>query len=570
MITERVDDIPLLVAKLEESNLSQHLNRYFPDHGNWTGLDGGKLAVVFLTYVLSLGDHRLNHVESWAGERLFTLRHSLNAANLTQKDFTDDRLGSLMERFSDESKWDKFEADHNKEMLDIYDLRPSKEVVRLDALIVQSFRDQGEHFKRGYSKQHRADLPQLKVMVATVDPLSMPLSSVIVSGNKADDNLYQDVVKKLEKSMPKKQQLFVGDAKLSSTGNRAYLQNKEQFYLTPLSETQCSKEQLSAYLGNKPDKLTAVFGEAKTNDKKAPLKAHAFEQQEDIYCEDLDITWTERRIIVYSPSYSNQLNKKLDERKEVVEQKLKTLLEPKQGKKKWKNKAELEVSVTQLLKKYKLQKFIDVEVKENLSLRPVQKYRDRPARVKEELSFSLEVQVNEEALAAHRLKLGWRVYATNAPVTYLSTKEAVICYRQEYRIEHKFNELLNKITSLMPVYLKKDHRIKALIRLLLLALKFVSVIEYQVRQELENTEQKIKGLYVGNPGRATAKPTSKMILEAFKNITLVIMPIQNQIFIKISELKPIQQQLLKFLKISPSAYLGLEQVSFSDSHLGET
>ncbi|WP_299466594.1 transposase, partial [uncultured Microscilla sp.] len=295
-----------------------------------------------------------------------------------------------------------------------------------------------------------------------------------------------------------------------------------------------------------------------------------FEQQEDIYCEDLDITWTERRIIVYSPSYSNQLNKKLDERKEVVEQKLKTLLEPKQGKKKWENKAELEVSVTQLLKKYKLQKFIDVEVKENLSLKPVQKYRDRPARVKEELSFSLEVQVNEEALAAHRLKLGWRVYATNAPVTYLSTKEAVICYRQEYRIEHKFNELLNKITSLMPVYLKKDHRIKALIRLLLLALKFVSVIEYQVRQELENTEQKIKGLYVGNPGRATAKPTSKMILEAFKNITLVIMPIQNQIFIKISELKPIQQQLLKFLKISPSAYLGLEQVSFSDSHLGET
>ncbi|WP_299466726.1 transposase, partial [uncultured Microscilla sp.] len=172
--------------------------------------------------------------------------------------------------------------------------------VRLDALIVQSFRDQGANFKRGYSKQHRADLPQLKVMVATVDPLSMPLSSVIVSGNKADDNLYLDVVKKLEKGLPKKQQLFVGDAKLSSRGNRAYLQNKEQFYLTPLSETQCSKMQLSAYLDNKPDELTEVFGEAKTNDKKAPLKAHAFEQQEDIYCEDLDITWTERRIIVYS------------------------------------------------------------------------------------------------------------------------------------------------------------------------------------------------------------------------------------------------------------------------------
>ena len=182
----------------------------------------------------------------------------------------------------------------------------------------------------------------------------------------------------------------------------------------------------------------------------------------------------------------------------------------------------------------------------------------------------MEIQINEEALAAHRLKLGWRVYATNAPTTYLSTKEAIICYRQEYRIEHKFNELLNKITSLMPVYLKKDHRVKALIRLLLLALKFVSVIEYQVRQELEKSGQKIKELYAGNPGRATDKPTSKMILEAFKNITLVIMPVQNQVIIKISELKPIQQQLLQLLKINPNLYSKLEQVSFSEFDLGET
>ena len=298
---------------------------------------------------------------------------------MTEKDFTDDRLGSLMDRFSDESKWDKFEGEHNKEMIDTYDLTTSKEAIRLDALIVQSFRDQGENFKRGHSKQHRADLPQLKVMVATVDPLSMPLSSVIVSGNKADDTLYLDVVKKLEKSMPKKQQLFVGDAKLGSTGNRAYLQSKEQFYLTPLSEIQCSKEQLSAYLENKPDKLTEVFGETKTSDKKALLKATAFEQQENIYCKDLKVAWTERRIVVYSPSYADQLNKKLNENKEEVEMKLKTFLEPKQGKKKWKKKTEIEVAAVQLLKKYKLQKFIHVEVKESLSLRPVQKYRDRPA-----------------------------------------------------------------------------------------------------------------------------------------------------------------------------------------------
>ena len=54
MITERVDDIPLLVAELEKSKLSEYLNHHFPDHGNWNGLDGGKATVGFLTYVLSL------------------------------------------------------------------------------------------------------------------------------------------------------------------------------------------------------------------------------------------------------------------------------------------------------------------------------------------------------------------------------------------------------------------------------------------------------------------------------------------------------------------------------------
>ena len=53
MITERVDDIPLLIAELEKSELSHYLDQYFPDHGNWQGLSGGKVAVGFLTYLLS-------------------------------------------------------------------------------------------------------------------------------------------------------------------------------------------------------------------------------------------------------------------------------------------------------------------------------------------------------------------------------------------------------------------------------------------------------------------------------------------------------------------------------------
>jgi len=38
MITERVDDIPLLLTELQKSSLTELLNEHFPDHGNWQGL----------------------------------------------------------------------------------------------------------------------------------------------------------------------------------------------------------------------------------------------------------------------------------------------------------------------------------------------------------------------------------------------------------------------------------------------------------------------------------------------------------------------------------------------------
>ena len=122
----------------------------------------------------------------------------------------------------------------------------------------------------------------------------------------------------------------------------------------------------------------------------------------------------------------------------------------------------------------------------------------------------------------------------------------------------------------MPVYLNKPNRIKALIRLLLIALKYVSLIQMQVRQKLENTKQTLKELYPGNPGRKTDKPTNKMLLKAFEYITLVIIPLENQTIIKLTQLKPIQLQILSLLDLSPIIYHKLNQMSFYDLDLGET
>ena len=74
IISERVDDIPLLLAQQERMGVRSLLDESFPAHGNWVGLSLGWVAELWLTHILSEADHRLNHVEPWAEQRLHTLR----------------------------------------------------------------------------------------------------------------------------------------------------------------------------------------------------------------------------------------------------------------------------------------------------------------------------------------------------------------------------------------------------------------------------------------------------------------------------------------------------------------
>ena len=122
----------------------------------------------------------------------------------------------------------------------------------------------------------------------------------------------------------------------------------------------------------------------------------------------------------------------------------------------------------------------------------------------------------------------------------------------------------------MPVFLKKEHRIVALTKLMLLALKFVSLIQHKVRKQLQKTGQYLKELFPGNPGRKTNQPTTEMLLKAFNDISMVIMPTQDTFVLKMAKLKQIQLKILELLNISPDIYLGLERISFFNSDFIET
>jgi transposase len=103
-------------------------------------------------------------------------------------------------------------------------------------------------FQHGHSKDHRPDLPQLKVMMSALDPMGMPVATQVVSGERADDKLYIPAIKQVSISLEEHGLLYVGDCKMGALGIRAFIQNSEDYYLCPLSEVQLPKETLETYL----------------------------------------------------------------------------------------------------------------------------------------------------------------------------------------------------------------------------------------------------------------------------------------------------------------------------------
>src|ERR1700757_5359766 len=247
IITERVDDIPLLIAQMQRMSLPTLFDTHFPPHGNWTGLSLGWVSTIWLSSILSRGDHRMVHVEPWVAKRLWTLGVTTGQA-VTRVDFTDDRLEIVLRRLSHDERWGAFEAALNQPTVRVYAL--STERVHVDSTSANAYatvRD-GGLFQFGHSKDYRPDLPQVKVMQAVLDPLGMPLATDVVSGERADDPLYMPCIERVQASLGRHGLLYVGDCKMASRDTRARIAAPGDFYLCPLPQVQLAEGEFDAAL----------------------------------------------------------------------------------------------------------------------------------------------------------------------------------------------------------------------------------------------------------------------------------------------------------------------------------
>src|SRR4029450_13789358 len=99
IITERVDDVALLIGHMVKMGFVEVLDRHIPRHWQQRALSWGWTAVIWLASILTEGDHRKVSVEAYIQGMHHTLSH-LSGQVITPLDCSDDRLGHLLKHLS--------------------------------------------------------------------------------------------------------------------------------------------------------------------------------------------------------------------------------------------------------------------------------------------------------------------------------------------------------------------------------------------------------------------------------------------------------------------------------------
>src|SRR4030095_6017192 len=143
------------------------------------------------------------------------------------------------------------------------------------------------------------------------------------------------------------------------------------------------------------------------------------------------VCWTERVQVVRSPTLAQRQQATLEKRWAAAEEELRALTPPPgRGKRQLRDADTLQAAMTRVLERHDVAGVLAGawERHETTVTGYVGRGRggpDHPMRTQAQVRYALTgVQRNEEAIAAQRHRLGWRVQVTNAPADRLSPGQA--------------------------------------------------------------------------------------------------------------------------------------------------
>ncbi len=516
LMTEQVNSVPFLLGLMEDLGIRALIDEEVHPHGHWQGASPGTLVTIWLAHILSERSHKLVVVRDWVAARTHSIQ-TLLGCKLRPTDCTDDRLANLLSMLGAPMTQAALDRELTQQWIRIYDL--PTDTIRLDSSTVSVYHDlsqPSELLQRGHSKDYRPDLAQFKTMLATLDPLGLPLCCQTLPGNRADDPLYIPAYEAAVAVLGKRDVLVVGDAKMGALETRGHLRAQGSHYVCRLYAPWAAREiarWVEDALARRESWQRLEERDAQSGQMRllAEVDTHEREQCWTDPATGQCHQWRERVLLVRSQAFWRKERLNRQRALEKLTGQLVKLGEVPlggRGRRRYRTRAELEAVVAAHVSAAGFAGIVQAPVME------AQTPTGQPCWIVE------RIVVDRAGWRAQMDRLGWQVCLTSTSAEQCSALQVVETYHGQAVHERDFARLKSRALHIRPVYVRDEQRIAGLVWLLMLALRVLVICEQRLRAQLAARGESLAGLNPASRAQRTTRPTTERVLDAFAELTL--------------------------------------------------
>lgn len=375
----------------------------------------------------------------------------------------------------------------------------------------------------GYSRDHRADLKQWQLSLATTTS-GVPLGLQVLDGNASDRaTLAQQVAEVVYQFRAEREEepIYVADSALYSEATMTELSQQGVWWISRVPETSLQAKALvteeqvdwqgtahlrwverEVHVGERVERWVLVQSAEGVERQVASLQHQAAQEQQ---------VWAKRIRALEQRTFACEADA------------LSACTEARKGVPSW------------------LQVTLQVES----STRHTRRGRPRSDAAPEQVwRVQGTVGILEAALEAEARRKANFIVATNVPAQHQSTEEVLRLYKAQSGVERGFAFLKDPLFLASSVFVKKVERVMATGFIMVLCLLVYRLAEHRLRQRLAETETAVPDQLK----KPTQRPTLRWVFQCFEGISLVLMQQEERIeAVQVTGLNDVHLLVLRLL-----------------------
>lgn len=500
---KQVDVLPMVKYFMDQLNLFNIFIKYVPATVGSLADHAQSLCILIANIIC---DNRpLYKVQEWLRQYSDGMVEEPVDARL----FNDDRLARALSAL--------FRSDRNSQLTEI-----SSNAISVHQLLTDQIHNdttsvtfigkydtpdpEAVKLKHGHNKDFRPDCKQVVFGLNITADGNVPISYQLFDGNTTDDVTHIPNWNGLRALLDKEDFIYIADCKLNSNKNLTTISSNGGFFITIVPKNHKQYKRFIKYLKQNDVPWKDAFS-VESSRKKGEFniyKTYESELTKDGF----------RVIFIHSSSKQkddeSRRQKKMDKAISQLEE-----LSPKLNAYHLKTKKEIKVAVDKICKD--VHEFIDVKILTKRKQIKVKVSAGRPSsnsiyKNKWKFTHSIEWRLNEAAIAEASRTDGIFPLITN---TDFEACEVLRKYKNQSYLEKRMYTK-KSILEVAPVFIKKGHRIEAMLFLYFIALMIVSLIERKIR--INMASEQIEKLPILPQGMNTKKPTWNNIRYFYRNV----------------------------------------------------